>query len=184
MNEGGDWKMWYGSHLDWGADPHALEFEHVLKYATSTDGIRWTRGDVTCLEPVHPGILAVAKPSVLKDDSGYNLWYGYRGEQYRIGYAFSEDGMRWTQDEDGAGIEPSAGEWDSEAVAYPHVVEHQGARFMFYNGNGYGATGVKSRFVCKSGGSSSPSARLLGRPPVSGGVRGRGNAGRPRRVWS
>ncbi len=44
--------------------------------------------------------------------------------------------------------------------------------------------GVKSRFVCKSGGSSSPSARLLGRPPVSGGVRGRGNAGRPRRVWS
>ena len=45
-------------------------------------------------------------------------------------------------------------------------------------------TGVKSRFVCKSGGSSSPSARLLGRPPVSGGVRGRGNAGRPRRVWS
>ena len=43
---------------------------------------------------------------------------------------------------------------------------------------------VKSRFVCKGGGSSSPSARLLGRPPVSGGVRGRGNAGRPRRVWS
>ena len=47
-----------------------------------------------------------------------------------------------------------------------------------------GRTAVKSRFVCKSGGSSSPSARLLGRPPVSGGVRGRGNAGRPRRVWS
>ena len=47
-----------------------------------------------------------------------------------------------------------------------------------------GLLGVKSRFVCKSGGSSSPSARLLGRPPVSGGVRGRGNAGRPRRVWS
>ena len=42
----------------------------------------------------------------------------------------------------------------------------------------------QTRFVCKSGGSSSPSARLLGRPPVSGGVRGRGNAGRPRRVWS
>ena len=48
----------------------------------------------------------------------------------------------------------------------------------------YGGMKVKSRFVCKSGGSSSPSARLLGRPPVSGGVRGRGNAGRPRRVWS
>ena len=44
--------------------------------------------------------------------------------------------------------------------------------------------GSVPRFVCKSGGSSSPSARLLGRPPVSGGVRGRGNAGRPRRVWS
>ncbi len=51
-------------------------------------------------------------------------------------------------------------------------------------GEALGSEEVKSRFVCKSGGSSSPSARLLGRPPVSGGVRGRGNAGRPRRVWS
>ncbi len=142
MNDGGDWKMWYGSHVRWGANPHAMEFEHVLKYATSADGIRWTRDDITCLKPALPGILAVAKPCVLKDGARYHLWYVYRGEQYRIGYGFSEDGIHWTQDDGGAGIEPSAGEWDSEAVAYPHVVEHEGARFMFYNGNGYGATGM------------------------------------------
>ena len=57
-----------------------------------------------------------------------------------------------------------------------------GLVFSYYDVDGVAT--VKSRFVCKSGGSSSPSARLLGRPPVSGGVRGRGNAGRPRRVWS
>ena len=113
-----------------------------MKYATSGDGIRWTRDDITSLEPVLPGIFAVAKPCVLKDDAGYHLWYVYRGEQYRIGYGLSEDGIHWTQDDDGAGIEPSAGAWDSEAVAYPHVVRHRGARLMFYNGNGYGATGV------------------------------------------
>ena len=140
MSDGGNWKMWYGSHRDWGANPHALEFEHVLKYATSADGIRWARDDITCLEPALPGIFAVAKPCVLKDDAGYHLWYVYRGDQYRIGYACSEDGMHWTQDGGGAGIEPSAGEW--EAVAYPHVIKHGGARFMFYNGNGYGATGM------------------------------------------
>jgi len=142
MNDDGDWKMWYGSHLRWGANPHAMEFDHVLKYATSTDGIHWKRDDVTYLEPDLPGVFAVAKPSVLKGDGGYHLWYAYRGEQYRIGYAFSEDGMHWTQDDADPGIEPSAGEWDSDAVAYPHVVEHGGVRFMFYNGNGYGATGM------------------------------------------
>ena len=39
---------------------------------------------------------------------------------------------------------------------------------------------VKSRFVCKSGGSSSPSARLPWRPPWARGVRGPGNGARSR----
>jgi hypothetical protein len=30
---------------------------------------------------------------------------------------------------------------DSEMIEYPHVFDHQGRRYMLYNGNGYGQTG-------------------------------------------
>ena len=142
MKEGSDWKMWYGTHLNWGKNPHAMEFDHVLKCASSDDGIHWKQENHTCLKPSLPGIFAVAKPCVLKDEAGYHLWYVYRGEQYRIGYGLSDDGLHWTQENSASGIEPSDEGWDSEAVAYPHVFDYDGTRYMIYNGSGYGATGM------------------------------------------
>ena len=38
-------------------------------------------------------------------------------------------------------ILPSEG-WDSEMTCYPYLVEHEGKVFCFYNGNGFGATGI------------------------------------------
>jgi hypothetical protein len=31
--------------------------------------------------------------------------------------------------------------WDSEMIEYPFVFEHDGLRYMLYNGNGYGRSG-------------------------------------------
>jgi len=31
--------------------------------------------------------------------------------------------------------------WDSESVEYPNVFDYRGAKYMLYNGNGYGRTG-------------------------------------------
>jgi hypothetical protein len=39
------------------------------------------------------------------------------------------------------GIDVSSAGWDSEMVEYPHVFDHQGTRYMLYNGNHYGETG-------------------------------------------
>ena len=36
---------------------------------------------------------------------------------------------------------PAAAGWDSEMVAYPHVFDHDGERWMLYCGNGFGRTG-------------------------------------------
>jgi hypothetical protein len=33
-------------------------------------------------------------------------------------------------------------DWDSEMVTYPVVADVAGERFMLYNGNGYGRTGI------------------------------------------
>jgi hypothetical protein len=70
------------------------------------------------------------------------MWYSYRGSSYRIGYAESDDGVAWVRKDEEAGIDVSPDGWDSEMIEYPCVFDHAGSRYMLYNGNGYGATGI------------------------------------------
>jgi predicted GH43/DUF377 family glycosyl hydrolase len=70
------------------------------------------------------------------------MWYSYRGSRNRIGYADSEDGISWERKDGEAGIDVSASGWDSEMIEYPFVFDHDGERYMLYNGNGYGKTGI------------------------------------------
>jgi hypothetical protein len=32
--------------------------------------------------------------------------------------------------------------WESEMVEYPYLVSHRDSTYMFYNGNGYGKSGI------------------------------------------
>ena len=87
------------------------------------------------------GEYAISRPSVLRDADRWRMWYSYRGERYRIGYAESADGRSWRRCDAEAGIEVSPSGWDSEMIEYPQVFDHEGGRYMAYNGNGYGASG-------------------------------------------
>jgi hypothetical protein len=69
------------------------------------------------------------------------MWFSYRGETYRIGYAESGDGIRWERQDAQAGMQPSGQGWDSDSVAYAHIFDHAGQRYALYCGNGYGRTG-------------------------------------------
>jgi hypothetical protein len=71
------------------------------------------------------------------------MWYSIRSHSrpYRIGYAESGDGLQWERRDDEAGIEASASGWDSEMICYAAVIDVNGRRLMFYNGNRHGATG-------------------------------------------
>jgi hypothetical protein len=70
------------------------------------------------------------------------MWYSFRGNSYRIGYAESPDGITWTRRDEEAGIEISESGWDSEMLTYPWVFRHENTMYMLYNGNSYGKTGV------------------------------------------
>jgi hypothetical protein len=78
----------------------------------------------------------------VREDGLYRMWYCFRGPSYRIGYAESRDGLSWRRQDAEGGLLPSEGGWDSEMTAYPFVFDEGGRRFMAYNGNGYGRTGV------------------------------------------
>lgn len=148
LEDEGVYRMWYGSNLRWGKDQK--DMAHLIKYADSDDGIHWNRKGIIALPFKDNSEYAMSRPCVLKEDGLYRMWYSYRGESYRIGYADSEDGVKWTRKDRDIGIGVSESGWDSEMIEYPYVFEHKGMRYMFYNGNGYGKTGIGLAVLEKS----------------------------------
>lgn len=134
--------MWYGSTTTW--DAGNGEMLHVINHASSVDGHSWNRHG-----PAVPYALGTAqafsRPTVVTNaDGSHEMWFSYRsgtGQPYRIGYARSSDGKRWTLALPDTGIDVSAQGWDSEMIEYPFVFDHRNRRYMLYNGNGYGKTG-------------------------------------------
>ena len=139
MEDGGLFRMWYGSNLSWGKDQK--DMAHVIKYAESNDGLSWKREGIVALDFKNNGEYAMSRPYVIKESGDYRMWYSYRGEAYRIGYAESSDGIQWIRKDELAGIDVSPEGWDNETVEYPFIFDHKGRRYMLYNGNAYGRTG-------------------------------------------
>jgi len=140
--EGGIWKMWYVSGIKWAVKSNGPRHYYHIKYAESLNGIDWERKGIVCIDFKSNDEYAISRPSVLNEDGIYKMWYSYRGESYRIGYAESKDGLQWERKDEDAGIDVSETGWDSEMICYPHVFEHNGEKYMLYNGNGYGKSGI------------------------------------------
>jgi hypothetical protein len=141
MLDNGIWRMWYVSGFKWLEEAGELHSYYHIKYAESEDGMQWQRNGVVCID-LRPGERNISRPCVVKEGDGYRMWYSYNvGQGYRIGYAESPDGYVWIRRDDEAGIEVSDAGWDSKALAYPYVINHQGTKYMFYNGNEFGKDG-------------------------------------------
>lgn len=140
LEDEGIYRMWYGSNLSWGKEQK--DMAHLIKYAESDDAIHWKRHGTVALQFKDDSEYAMSRPCVLKENGLYKMWYSYRGQSYRIGYAESEDGLKWTRRDAEVGIDVSESGWDSEMIEYPFVFDQNGERFMLYNGNSYGKTGI------------------------------------------
>jgi hypothetical protein len=142
INSGG-YRMWYGSTVTW--DAGNGEMLHVINTASSNDGHTWNRQGLS-IPYILGEVQAFSRPTVFKDEcGGYEMWFSYRsgnGERYRIGYAKKRKGEVWKLDLEAAGIGVSASGWDSEMIEYPYVFAHDGQRYMLYNGNDFGYTGI------------------------------------------
>lgn len=137
----GLYKMWYGSTIDWSSENG--EMIHVIKYATSKDGENWKKHGIAIPYKIGEA-QAFSKPSVIKNELGYHMWYSYRsgsGEKYRIGYSFSKNGVNWERKHHLTGIDVAKSGWDSEMVCYPFVFKHKNETYMLYNGNSHGKYG-------------------------------------------
>lgn len=141
LHDGGVWRMWYVSGTGWLAAHRDPEPCYHVRYAESHDGVHWQRSGLICLD-YGPGEHAFGRPWVLRDGDRYRMWFPVRGERYRIGYAESSDGLVWERLDGVGGLLPAGDGWESQMVEYPCVFDHAGRRYMLYNGNQYGGTGV------------------------------------------
>jgi predicted GH43/DUF377 family glycosyl hydrolase len=139
LEDGDVFRIYYGSNLSWGSEQK--DMAHLMKYAQGNTPFEFNREGHIALPFEADNEYAMSKPCVIKDDDSYKLWYSFRGESYRIGYAESQDGVNWQRKDSEVGITVSDDGWDSQTVEYPFVFDHDGKRFMLYNGNSYGLTG-------------------------------------------
>lgn len=140
----GHLKMWFGSHLWWGEKD--LEMCHVIKAATSDDGLEWRQSSRVAVPLEGNSNLsefAVSRPVVLRESgTTFSMWYARRSPNYSIGYAVSHDcGMSWQRRDTLFTMSGDAEDWESHEVTYPCVFDFKGDRYMLYNGNGYGRAG-------------------------------------------
>lgn len=150
MFDNGKWKMWYLSSTGWIVIKNKKESLYNIKYTESEDGINWVRNNIVCIDYKFENE-AIARPCVLKEEKIYKMWYCYRGstdfrinkeQSYRIGYAESLDGIKWIRKDEEIGIKPSITGWDSLMIEYPYVYEHKNRKYMLYNGNMFGKSGI------------------------------------------
>jgi len=142
LREDERWRMWYTCFRRWGRQAGEPKHEYVIKYAESTDGVHWNRPNIVCIDKAALEEYSIGRPSVLRREGLYHMWYSYRGASYRIGYAWSRDGIAWTRRDDLASIEASGSGWDGESLCYSHVFEWKDALYMLYCGNHYGRDGL------------------------------------------
>lgn len=148
--EEGLWRMWYQSCTGWVRQGDRIEPLYHIKYAESDDGIDWRREGCIAIDYATPDEGGICSATIHRGADGFEMWYCHRNafdyrdnpaNSYRIGYAVSDDGIRWNRFDEAAGIDVSATGWDSIMIAYPHFVRYRERDYLFYNGNGFGATG-------------------------------------------
>ena len=70
------------------------------------------------------------------------MWFGYKKDHYRIGYAESTDGIQWDRKDNEVNIDVSDSGFDSIMMEYASIIKHKNKYIMFYNGNNYGFDGI------------------------------------------
>lgn len=141
------YRMYYLSCNEWKlTNSTKLSHKYNIKYAESSDGINWNRNGIVAIDFKYENEYAISVPRVIKENDIYKMWYSYRGglisNYYTIGYAESRDGKEWIRKDDSISFIGDDLSWDSQMKCYPFIFDYKNERYMLYNGNEYGKTGV------------------------------------------
>lgn len=137
IRENGQYKMWYSS---WYNNPPT--YPGYLGYATSPDGVHWTKYAGNPVMGPGKATWEVGGPwgsAIMPFPGGYRMWYaGFDASANNagLGYATSSDGITWQPDTlDNPVLKKGApGQWDNSYVLNPCVLNIGGTYYVCYSG--------------------------------------------------
>ena len=137
IRENGQYKMWYS-----GGSSVSQPTPVSIGYATSPDGITWTKhsGPVMSAGSSSWEAGGVISGFVIPYAGGYRMWYSgwdVAGNKEHIGYATSVDGINWVRYQNNPVLLAGAnGQWDDRWVAFPSILYIDNIYYMWYIGVG------------------------------------------------
>jgi len=137
--------MWYISGDGWFSSGGETFPLYNVKKATSQNGLDWTASNEVAINYKSNEEHAIAKPSVIKEDGLFKMWYSCKShnyDNYNLGYAESTDGIKWQRLDEVVCFDRAIKGFDDQMRAYPEVVNLKSGKYMFFNGNGYGMSGI------------------------------------------
>ena len=131
--------MWYGGNN---------ETEFAIGYATSADGITWTKyANNPVLTKGPSGAWddgGVWVPTVAKNGTKYHMMYAKQigPNEGPVGHAVSNDGITWSKDTANPVFNPGgAGKWDKDRI-YPGSLMYKNGMFHLWYGGSYDASNI------------------------------------------
>lgn len=144
IKDGSEWLMYYTCFQKWEKHENKYQPFYNIKIARSDDGINWKRENHTAIDFNSNDENVIAKPMPFFENGIWKIYYCYRSlhSNYQIGYAESKDGLEWQRKDELINIPLSESGWDSEMMEYAFIFKLNGQKYMAYNGNDFGKSGI------------------------------------------
>ena len=140
---------YYLSCNNWLPDEEGnLQPSYSIRLATSDDGLNWNKSGIPTIK-LRGEEAGISSATVYKHKDIFHMWFSVRNSiefrtnpehAYTIQHATSRDGYSWTRDTKFGIVQEL--EFESIMCAYPVVIPYEDKLHMFYNGNGFGETGI------------------------------------------
>lgn len=144
LYEKGIFRIWYSVIYGWEYIEGRPFPRYDIRYVESQDGIHIDDEEgIHCLA-CRDNEYRIGRPRVThRSEYEYEMRYTYdtRNKEYISGIAYSKDGIHWDRQDEKSGLMKSESGWDSEMACYPVEIETKYGTYLFYDGNGMGATG-------------------------------------------
>jgi hypothetical protein len=143
--EGGSFKVWHaiGKGTGWKEIGGRVYPAYNIWHTNSVDGLNFDKDQTLCID-TESTEYRIGRPRVYRTSDGYEMYYtrDFIERNYIAGYARSSDGTHWSRYDNNFPITKSLSGWDSQMTCYPALFCYKEKKYMFYNGNNFGETGV------------------------------------------